>query len=129
MRQEEYILKSVLWPKEKYNLLGNLSYADSIDFKTITSIDVSRTDQTIEIFYCNAPIENLEDKTFFVKLYMKKEDSGYIVDFKKSSPELKTEKDIEDTLNIVKNAIIKINAKPIFFPTGNIKSDKLTYKV
>lgn len=122
MKKEQDILENILWPKEKMNMVGNLSFANSTDFKTMTTIDVSRTEKSLEVFYCNAPILNPEDKTFFVKLYMSKEGDNYVVDFKKSSPELKTEQDIEDTLNTVKNAIIKMNVKPSFFPTGVIEN-------
>ena len=122
MKKEQEVLENILWPKEKMNMAGNLSFSNSADFKTMTTIDVSRTEKSLEVFYCNAPILNPGDKKFFVKLYMNKEGDNYVVDFKKSSPELKTEKDIEDALNTVKNAIIKMNVKPSFFPTSVIEN-------
>jgi hypothetical protein len=89
------------------------------------AVDVSRKNDKIEMFYCSAPLENIKEKTYFVKLYFKKGEDGYDVDFDKTSPELKTEEDINNTLNVVRNAIIKMNAKPNFFPTGVVEGKKL----
>lgn len=129
MKNENEILNTILWPQNKSNLSGNLSFSNSIDLKTIINIDISRTKESLEIFYCTSPLLNPEEKTFFVKLYLSKEGDNYIADFKKSSPELKNEQDIEDTLNTVRNAIVKMNVKPIFFPTGVIENKKPTNKM
>ena len=48
-----------------------------------------------------------------------KEAKVYVTDGKAV---VKTEKDIEDALNTVKNAIIKMNVKPSFFPTSVIEN-------
>lgn len=128
MRNEQEILNGIFWPQNKENLIGNLSFSNSADFVTTTNIDISRTEKSLEIFYSSAPLLNPKEQTFFVKLYMSKGEDGYTIDFKKSSPELKTQQDIEDTLDTIRNAIIKMNAKPMFFPTGTIVSDKLKNK-
>ena len=43
--------------KEKMNMTGKF-FSNSIDFKTMTTIDVSRTEKIIRNFYYNAPILN-----------------------------------------------------------------------
>lgn len=129
MKNEQEILNTVLWPQNKSNLNGSLSFSNSIDFVTTTSIDISRTDKSLEIFYSSSPLMNPTEQTFFVKLYMNRGKNNYIVDFKKSSPELKTEQDIENTLNTVRNAIIKMNVKPIFFPTGVVEDKSTNLKM
>lgn len=129
MRNEQEILDSIFWPPTKTNLNGNLSFSTSIDLITTTNIDISRTGKSVEIFYSSSPLMKPTEQTFFVKLYLNKEEEGYSVDFKKSSPELKTEQDIEDTLNTVKNAIIKMNVKPSFFPTGVVEDKKPSNKM
>lgn len=129
MKNENEILTTLFWPQEKMNLTGNLSFSNSADFKTMTNVDISRTKTTLEVFYSTSALLSPEDKTFFVKLYMKKEGDNYVVDFKKSSPELKNEQDVEDTLNTIKNAVVKMNTKPMFFPTGVVEEKKLSNKI
>lgn len=124
MRQEQEILNTILWPQNKLNLAGTLIFANTIDFINTTSINISRTNKSLEIFYFSSPLMKPMEQNFFIKMYFKKDIDGYYFDLKKSSPEIKNEDEIDDTLNIIKKAIIKMNVNPIFFPTGVIKHKK-----
>lgn len=120
MLNENSVLPKVLWPLDKTTMLGTLSF-DKSDFESTVSIAVNRHNDKIEILYSTAPIENIEDRTYFVKLYLEKKDDELNVNLAKSSPEIKNDKDIQDIIDLVHNTIIKMNVRPSFFPTGVVK--------
>lgn len=118
MKNEQEILNSILWPQNKRSLTGDLIYSNSIDLTTTASIEIYRTNKKIEISYSSYTSLSPNEKVVFMKLCLNKEGDKISIDFKKSSPQLKTEEDLEDTLNTIRSAIIKINAFPTFFPSG-----------
>ena len=61
-------------------------------------------------------------KEYFVKLIFENKEEAMTLNLQKSSPEIKTEKDVLDVLDSVQNSILMMNTKPEFFSTGVVKS-------
>ncbi len=126
MKFEEIdILKKIFWPREQENHLGNLLF-NQVDenFINIKSIGASRTENKLEIFYCVAPLENTEKKDYFIKLIFDRIDNSLLFNQKKSSPEIKTDQDVQDVFKSIQNSILLMNSQPDFFMTGILKQQQ-----
>lgn len=121
--EEKEVLKKVFWPEESINGLGNLFFNKTDDdFVNTKTIGASRTEKSLEVFYCIAPMMEPEKKEYFVKLIFDKDEQGLTLNAKKSSPEIQTEKDMLDVLNNIQNSLAMMSVKPEFFMTGTVKS-------
>ncbi len=120
---ETEILKKVFWPEDKSNGLGNLFFTNTTDeFINTKTIGAARTEKTLEIFYTIAPMLEPDKKEYFIKLIFNREDGNIILNTQKSSPEVKSENDVNDVLENIQNSILMMNSKPEFFMTGIIKN-------
>ena len=129
--KEEQILKSVFWPENKKEILGNLVFSHTDEDITNTQENsVSRQANAWEVFFYKAPVFNPENREYFVKMYFEKNtDNELVVNKEKTSPELKTDSDIEKTLEIINTNIALMNTKPQFFSTGVAKSEPALKKI
>ena len=127
---EQNILEKLFWPKDKCDLTGNIFYSNTDEkFTTTKTIGLSRSDAALEVFYCEAPNFTPDEKQYFVKLIFEREGENITLNHKKSSPEIKTDQDIESVLNSVQNSIILMNTTPQLFMTGVLKKEiKNTFK-
>ncbi len=120
---EQEILKKVFWPEEKQNGLGNLFFNKTDDdFVNTKTIGASRAEKTLEVFYCVSPMMSPDQKEYFVKLIFDREGNEVTLNSKKSSPEVKTVKDVNDVLDNIQNSLVMMNTKPEFFMTGTIQN-------
>lgn len=118
--QEQEVLKKIFWPSEKEALLGNMVFFSANEDFSSQEISVSRNANTFEVFFSNSlPFE--KEKQYFVKMIFDRVGEEIVLDKVKTSPELKTDQDITDTLDSIQNNILKMNTKPTFFPTGVAK--------
>lgn len=125
---EKQLLTKIFWPDAKESLLGNLIYNYTTEDLTSTQeISIARTQNNIEIFYSISPTFKPTEKNYFVQMYFDREGENFIVNKKKTSPEIVEDQDILNTLDSIQNNIIKMNTKPQFFATGVV--NKLTNKL
>ena len=121
--KQESILKKVFWPEDKENLIGNLIYTYvAEDFSFTTEVLVSRKDNLLEILYSTSPVMEPDNKTFLTKLYLDKDEKNITINKDKTSPQIKTEEDMINLLNDIQGAILKMNNKGQFFPTGVVNN-------
>lgn len=123
---ENEVLKKILWPSDKTNMLGNMIFSSiSDDMANSTEVAVSRQKSSLEIFYSTYLVDNPEDKNYLVKIYYNRSEIGLSLDTEKTSPEIKTSEDIDKVLESIRNTILLMNKRPAFFPTGvnNLSTD------
>jgi hypothetical protein len=124
---EKELLTKIFWPDTKENFLGNLVYNYTTEDLTSTQeISIARKQNSIEIFYSISPTFKPTEKNYFVQMYFDRQGEDFIVNKKKTSPEIVEDKDILITLDSIQNNIIKMNTKPQFFTTGVV--NKITNK-
>ena len=122
---ENEVLTKVFWMEDKKDKLGNLFFTSTDeDFINTNTIGASRTKDTLELFYTSSPIMEPNKKEYFVKLIFNREDEFLVLNVNKSSPEIKSEKDVSDVLDSMQNSILMMNSKPEFFITG-VERNKL----
>ncbi|NCQ51526.1 hypothetical protein GW796_06450 [archaeon] len=121
-KNENEVLNKVFWPKGQEKILGNLFFNFTNEEMTETkTIGVSRSQKNLEVFYSVADTFSPEKKEYFVKLIFERNDDDLILVATKSSPEIKTKKDIDDVLESLQNSILKMSVNPQFFATGVIE--------
>jgi len=129
--KEEEVLDKVFWPKSKRDLLGTLVHSlASQDMKEVKEISVSRTNESLEIFYSVSPIFKADaEKIYLVKMVFDKNFEDLTLNTKKTSPEISSQGGIQNTLDNIEESIVKMNSKPAFFSTGVEKKPKTTKSI
>ena len=122
---ENEVLTKVFWMEDKQDKLGNLFFTSTDEsFINTNTIGASRTKDTLELFYTISPMMEPNKKEYFVKLIFDRENDFVTLNISKSSPEIKTQQDVNDVLNSIQNSILMMNSKPEFFITG-VEKNKL----
>lgn len=129
---EQQILGKVFWPEDKAAITGNMSYNMTHDDLTSTvEVNVSRTNDVLEIYYGTGNLFNPAEKMFLVQMIFDRQGDNLVLNKEKTSPTLKDESDVLEALEQVQNSVQIMKAssvKPLFFSTGviNTPASRLT---
>ena len=116
---ENNILASLAWPEQHKGVYGSLGYQHtSSSLEHTTSVVLMRDEDGLQLMHAQAPIFNPEEKTYFLKLKLLRDNEGaLLLDAKNSSPEVATFEEANNLIEGLQQLVLLWGKKGDFYMT------------